>query len=302
MDTDGAHAALVLRYTPPVPKRQALEIRMSARAVVAMGQPFAPWGTSFADAGVALDEIADLSPHAEPLVLRVAASGGTKEERAKVAGDWLCDTDGSSPRRTPQPRWRYPRPAEAYTKHRTWLEAWEDCDDGWWMLHAAAIARTDARMIVRAACACADSAMRLNPGGSGRLRVALGVARAWTRGTATTGDVREAALTAQRDIARYEDYSAINAVNAAIDARDSVTAMAMAAAQAAEVAVDSAARAARARVLGHDGEAEGATERQIQAAGLAAAEARETARREMVELVREHVPTIAVLRAVVARG
>ena len=62
-----------------------------------MGGAFSPRHGEWSDRGVALDEILSLRAAQEPLVLRVAADGGTAADRASVAGDWSRNpTDASS--------------------------------------------------------------------------------------------------------------------------------------------------------------------------------------------------------------
>ncbi len=56
---------------------------MATRAIVACGYDFSPHGGSFAGAGVAHDEIVGPPPPAEPLVLRMMATGGDVAEWAR---------------------------------------------------------------------------------------------------------------------------------------------------------------------------------------------------------------------------
>ena len=193
----------------------ALRVTMSARAVVATGQPFAPRGDAFADADVARDEISSLRTHAEPLLLRVEADGGSAAERGSVEGDWLCDSDGSEPRRLPAPRWArgdaakawaYDDAARAWARARTWFEAWEECEDARWMMHAAASVQVERRLIVLAACSMAESVSRNVRPGDQRPRQAIMAAVAWASGKLGARGVRAASIEAMaaREAALYE--------------------------------------------------------------------------------------------------
>ena len=56
-------------------RAKPLVITLSAREVVAAGEPFRPAAEALHDPGVALDEIASLRARQEPLVLRAAVAG-----------------------------------------------------------------------------------------------------------------------------------------------------------------------------------------------------------------------------------
>ena len=124
-----------------------------------MGGAFSPRHGEWSDPGVALDEIMSLRAAQEPLVLRVAADGGTAAGRASVAGDWLCDSDGGEPERVPPARWTYPWEARRWARKRTWLDAWEACRDPSWMLYNACAAGLDTRLSVAGAVALMDAAI-----------------------------------------------------------------------------------------------------------------------------------------------
>ncbi len=248
-----------------------LKITMTARAVIARGFAFSPREGSFADADVALDELLSLSAPPEPLVLRVTATGGNAVERARVEGDWLCDAMFDAPRRIPAPVWSYTGEASAWTKRRPWLEAWETCPDARWMLHAAASVGVDRRLVVRAACACARTALDRIPTWEERPRRAIETAEAWTRGEATLDAVQQAA------VASYGSYTA-----AATAASDAAYAAVGDAAYAAAVAAYAAFYAASA------------------AAASIAARQRVLAR--LADLVRGEIATWTVLRAAVQRA
>lgn len=111
------------------------------REVVAAGLDFRPAGV-FEDPGVAADEVASFRARQEPLVLRVTARGGVASERRALAGDWLCDADGSAPSRLPPAGaglpWGYSGESWRWVEGREWLDAWESCSKGAWMAYAAA--------------------------------------------------------------------------------------------------------------------------------------------------------------------
>jgi len=71
-------------------------------------------------------------------------------------------------------------------------EAWAECKRGDWMLWLAAHIGVNKKAIVRAACACAREALVYVPAGEDRPRLAIETAERWTRGEATTEEVREA--------------------------------------------------------------------------------------------------------------
>ena len=115
--------------------------------------------------------------------------------------------------------------------HRTPQEAWEQCGRGDWLLWWAAKIGVDQRLIVWAACDCAESVLHYVPSGEHRPRIAIETARRWVAGDATEYDVRCAAFAA-------------SAAYAAADAADAAYHAAASAANAAYHAAASAANAA----------------------------------------------------------
>lgn len=129
---------------------------MSARAVVAFREPFLPRVEEYADAGVARDEIMSLQT-SEPAVLRVSVSGGGAPGRAALAGDWLCDDGGRTPKPLPDGSW-----IRSNGRGRVWfsrpsnlLDEWEGSESPFSLLHTAVALRLRAELAVGAACACA---------------------------------------------------------------------------------------------------------------------------------------------------
>ena len=129
---------------------------MSARAVVAFREPFLPRGEEFADPGVALDEITSLRT-SEPAVLRVAVKGGSSRARAAVAGDWLCDDGGRTPKRLPDGSWVRSdgRGRVSFTRPSKLLDEWESNESPFSLLHTAVALRVRSELTVGAAYACA---------------------------------------------------------------------------------------------------------------------------------------------------
>ena len=238
-------------------RKQPLEVVFFARAMVAAGEPFIRWGRTFSDADVALDEISDLRASQEPLVLRVAASGGLARERELVEGDWLCDDDGSQPRRIPQPNWGYNGGSQNWWSIRPCLDAWELCPNAKWSLYAAATAGVDRRLVVLAACACARTELPYLAREQEMSRLAIETAEAWARGEATVEEVHAASVAPASASAAS---AASAAYYAASDARYAYAYTASASAVDAHASL-----------------------------------------REMADLVRRQVPTIAVLRAAARR-
>lgn len=237
-----------------------LSVAMSARAVVAAGEPFLPRGSEFADVGVSMDEIASLRASQEPLVLRVAASGGLARERELVEGDWLCDSDGAEPAKIVSPVWDYSSFSLKWADGRPLLDAWEACDDARWMLRVAVVLGVDGRSIVRAGCECARKALRhVRPGNDVPLR-AIEQAEAWARGE--QADPTRAAHAIYQGGEPYDEGDEMSAADAAYLAASGPRYAAYAAESAAYAADDAAA-----------------------------------ALRRMANIVRRHVPTVAVLRA-----
>lgn len=132
---------------------------MSARAVEAAGCPFSPAGDELHDVGVALDEVASFTGNVEPVVLRVTARGGWPSERRAVEGDWLC-VDHEVPRRIQKPSWKVGREGARWAAGRPWLDAWESCHRGDWMIYAAVSHRLGLRVAAPAVCACVEPSAR----------------------------------------------------------------------------------------------------------------------------------------------
>jgi len=89
---------------------------------------------------------------------------------------------------------------------RTIEQAWAECERGDWMLWLAGRIDIDRKLLVSAACACAEPALAFVRAGEDRPRLAIEVARAWCVGTATLDDVR--AADAAADAAAYAAYAA----------------------------------------------------------------------------------------------
>jgi hypothetical protein len=122
-----------------------------------------------------------------------------------------------------QIRHLYPcAPAVEWLGERDLETAWSECERGDWMLWLATRAGVDRRLLVQAACDCAETALQYVPEGEERPRVAVETARAWCRGEATLEEVREAAYA--DDDAAYAD-----AADAAAYAADAAAAAAYAA-------------------------------------------------------------------------
>ena len=269
-------------------------VELSARAVVASGQPFSVWGESLSDVGVALDTISDLRPHSEPLVLRVRVSGEAPPGSPTVAGDWLCEADGSAPRRIRKPDWH--GNAEDFAWGKEWLDAWERCPMAQWMLRESAQIGVDPRLVVGAACACAEATseyIERTRGGMSVLR-ALETSIRWCSGKATEREVRDAVSRANRD-----RDSPSHAVNAAYDAAEAAEWAAEWAADRApyiRLCVSAVGEATEARTIGSLGPSAGLPPEERARRYF---KAQDEAEAEMAGLVRSRVPTLAVLRAAV---
>jgi len=86
-------------------------------------------------------------------------------------------------------------------------EAWASCERGDWLLWIAANLRIDRKLIVLAACDCAEQSLYLIPEGEERPKKAIETARAWARGEASLEEVKAAANAADADSYAIHAYS-----------------------------------------------------------------------------------------------
>jgi hypothetical protein len=122
----------------------------------------------------------------------------------------------------------------------TLVDVWEACDRGDWLLWFASRVGVDRRLVVEAACDCAETALAYVPPSEERPARAIAVARAWARGEATADEVRAAA----DDAKRASEAAAAHATHDRVD--DIAAARAAYAAACAAYAVVDDADAARA--------------------------------------------------------
>ena len=120
--------------------------------------------------------------------------------------------------------------------------AWRDCKRGDWMLWLAGKLDIDRKLLVLAACDCAEQSLIYVPKGEDRPAKAIQVARNWCNGTASIDDVRAA----KRNAAAYAAYAA-DAADAADAAAAAVYADA-AAAYASETSLNTSADLVRKRI------------------------------------------------------
>ncbi len=111
--------------------------------------------------------------------------------------------------------------------------AWRDCERGDWMLWLAGRLDIDRKLLVLAACDCAETALQYVPEGEDRPAKAIQTARNWCNGTASLQEVQ---------VAAYAAYAADAADAAAYAANASYAAYAADAADAAYAAAYAAAR------------------------------------------------------------
>ena len=83
--------------------------------------------------------------------------------------------------------------AIAWAGRKSAKGAWEQCQRGDWLLWLAGRAGIDRKVLVRAACEVARTALRYVPKGEDRPRLAIETTLAWCDGTATLAEVRKAA-------------------------------------------------------------------------------------------------------------
>ncbi len=125
--------------------------------------------------------------------------------------------------------------------------AWRDCPRGDWMLWLAGQLDIDRKLLVLAACDCAETALQYVPEGEDRPANAIQTSRNWCDGTASIRDCRKAATAATAAAADAADAdAAAYAAYAAAAAAAAADADAAADAAAAAAAADAAAYAAAA--------------------------------------------------------
>ena len=153
------------------------------------------------------------------------------------------------------------------------------------MLHAAARAGVDWRLVVLAACACARNALRHVPPGEARPLRAIETAEAWTRGEATAEQVSAASFYAAQ---AASDANANANANAAYAAYAAFYASLASTKANADYSFDCVAYAAfHAAAASTAGRSPQASQRD--------------ALREMTALVRSIIPTLNVLRGARAK-
>ncbi len=96
--------------------------------------------------------------------------------------------------------------------------AWRDCPRGDWMLWLAGQLDIDRKLLVLAACDCAETALQYVPEGETRPAKAIQTSRNWCNGTASMSDCRKAAAAAAAAAAYAATYAAAAAAAAAADA------------------------------------------------------------------------------------
>jgi len=122
--------------------------------------------------------------------------------------------------------------AVEWVAHRGIIKAWRECPRGDWMLWLAGRLDIDRKLLVLAACDCAETALQYVPDGEDRPAKCIQVTRNWCNGTATIDEVRAArrdAAAAYADAADAAAYAAAYAAAAADDAAYAAAAAAYAA-------------------------------------------------------------------------
>ena len=182
-----------------------------------------------------------------------------------------------------------PEAREWAAGYSTLAEAWTACERADWLLwYAGRHDDVDRRLLVRAACACARTALPHVPPGEDRPRLAIELAEAWCNGRATIVEVRAAANAAAKaaNAAAYAANAAAYAAAAYADAYAAYAAADAAAAYAAAAAANAAADAAYAAAYAATADAAAADA----AYAAADADARSKAHLEMCVLVRALIP------------
>jgi hypothetical protein len=86
--------------------------------------------------------------------------------------------------------------ARAWVGERDLATAWAECERADWMLWFASKLGVDRKLLVKAACACARTAMPFVPKKEARPLKAIETAEAWCRREASIEEVRAAAVAA----------------------------------------------------------------------------------------------------------
>ena len=163
--------------------------------------------------------------------------------------------------------------AREWAGERTAQRAWDECERPDWLFWWAARANVDRKLIVRAGCQCARTALKYVTSGEGRPLRAIETAEAWCDGKATIEEVYAAGRAAAR---------AADAADAAAYAADAYAGRAAARAAYAADAADAYAPYAA---------ADAARAADADAAGRAAADAaRAAAYKTMCEIIRSIIP------------
>ncbi len=169
------------------------------------------------------------------------------------------------------------REAVKWVGKRGLMTAWRDCPRSDWMLWLAHRAGVDRKLLVLAACDCAETALKYIPEGENGPAEAIQVTRAWVAGETTIQEVHRARAAASAAAAAAA-YAAIGA--------DAASAAAAAAAYAA-IGTDAAYAA-----IGADAAAAAA------AIGAdAAAAARNKAHKNNANLIRKRIPYSTIKEA-----
>lgn len=250
-------------------------------SVRSLAGPDAPWSVveRVASVGVGRDLLrAWPPPFGEPCLVRVRALGGRPGWGRALVGDWFHTPAHPALRRVPAPGWDFNPGARRWSAPRAWVDAWEDCPNGAWMLTAVAPV-VPARSLVRTALGFVRPCVDVTTYEVGRALEALD---AWTRGQNPPNLWLRAAAA----------FSATNGEYALGT---------VALLQVAEMAV---APTAAARILCVDATINAVAQATVNAAGLVTVEAQverlAAVLREIAETLRAELPARDVLAALVA--
>lgn len=146
-------------------------LTLAVRSLEGLHCPWAP-GPFVETEARARDELAAWPRPAAPVLVRVQGAVAPSDFRpgrrkfrpvwlsqvATVGGDWFVAPDLSEPWRVPTTAWDFEDHVETWRAGRAWIDAWETCENGLWMLRAARVTR---RWFVRVACANARALLRV---------------------------------------------------------------------------------------------------------------------------------------------
>ena len=193
------------------------------------------------------------------------------------------------------------REAVEWVAGRDIQTAWNECERGDWLLWIAARLEIDRKLVVLAACDCAEQSLKHIPDGEDRPRLAIETARQWATGAASIEHVRQADASAYAS-AYAADASAYASADAASASAYAATAAYAAAATAAADAASAAAYAYASAAADAAAAASAADAAAYAATAAVYVSARAESLKKAAKLVRKHITAEMIETAVNERN